>query len=126
MPFAVTPFWTSCGHDRLERNARDWLVPTEAYWRLWLQRPELSLVEDSCAGEQALHAALVAAPLRPVTAAELDAIEDTDVRANFRLFLGFRDAVQAAGSLEAAYAGMTQTRSVNTASLTTPIAISFP
>lgn len=105
MTTAHPPFWTSCGHDRLERSARGWLVPTEAYWRLWLQRPELALVEDSCAGEQALHAALVASPLRAVAATELDAIEDPDVRANFRLFLGFRDAVQAAGSLEAAYAG---------------------
>lgn len=105
MPSAVTPFWTLCGHDRLERDARGWLVPTEAYWRLWLERPELALVDDSCAGEQALHAALVASPLRTVGAADLDAIEDADVRDNFRLFLGFRDAVQAAGSIEAAYAG---------------------
>jgi hypothetical protein len=101
----VSPFWTSCGHDRLERNTRGWLVPTADYWRLWLERPELALVEESCAGERALHAALVASPLRSVTAGELDAIADADVRANFRLFLGFRDAVQAAGSLEAAYAG---------------------
>lgn len=105
MPSAVPPFWTSCGHDRLERNARGWLVPTADYWRLWLQRPELALVAESCAGEQALHALLVASPLRGVTADELDAVEDADVRANFRLFLGFRDAVQSAGSLEAAYAG---------------------
>lgn len=104
MPSAVPPFWTSCGHDRLERNARGWLVPTADYWRLWLQRPELALVAESCAGEQALHALLVASPLRRVTADELDAVEDADVRANFRLFLGFRDAVQSAGSLEAAYA----------------------
>lgn len=98
-------FWTSCGHDRLETNAQGWLVPTDAYWRLWLERPELALVDESCTGEKALHAALVASPLRAVEGFELDAIEDADVRANFRLFLGFRDAVQAAGSLEAAYAG---------------------
>lgn len=98
-------FWTTCGHDRLERNDRGWLVPTDAYWRLWLERPELAVVPESCAGEQALHAGLMASPLRDVTAAELDAVEDADVRANFRLFLDFRDAVRAAGSLEAAYAG---------------------
>ena len=33
---------------------------------------------------------------------EIDAFEDDDARANHRLFLGFRDAVIAAGSLEAA------------------------
>ena len=99
------PFWTSCGHDRLELDERGWLVPTDGYWRLWLERPELALVDESCEGEKALHAALVQSPLRTVEAFELDAIEDADVRANFRLFLGLRDAVQAAGSLEAAYAG---------------------
>lgn len=98
-------FWTTCGHHRLERNDRGWLVPTDAYWRLWLERPELAVVPESCAGEQALHAGLMASPAREVTAAELDAVEDADVRANFRLFLDFRDAVRAAGSLEAAYAG---------------------
>ena len=97
--------WTACGAHLLQRNASGWLVPTDAYWRLWLERPELALVEASCAGERALHAALVASPLRTVQAHELDAIQDADVRANVRLFLGFRDTVQAAGSLEAAYAG---------------------
>ncbi|MBT9552594.1 MAG: hypothetical protein IV088_17230 [Hydrogenophaga sp.] len=100
------PFWTSCGHDRLETNAHGWLVPTDAYWRLWLERPELALVEASCAGETALHTALMESPRRAVQAAELDAIEDADVRANVRLFLGLRDAVLAAGSLEAAYLGL--------------------
>lgn len=109
---AAQPFWTSCGHDRLERNARGWLAPTDAYWRLWLERPELALVEESCAGERALHERLVASPLRGVSPAELEAIADADVRANFRLFLGFRDAVQAAGSLEAAYAGFFRTGAI--------------
>jgi Family of unknown function (DUF6352) len=102
----VNPFWTACGHDRLDRNAHGWLVPTDDYWRLWLERPELALVEESCAGETALHEALVASPQRTVQAHELDAIEDADVRANVRLFLGLRDAVLAAGSLEAAYLGL--------------------
>lgn len=87
------------------RDPRGWLVPTDAYWRLWLQRPELALVEESCAAEQALHASLTEAPSRPVAQHELDAFEDADARANHRLFLGFRDAVIHAGSLEAAYAG---------------------
>jgi Family of unknown function (DUF6352) len=102
---AVHPFWTSCGHDRLETDARGWLVPTDGYWRLWLERPELALVEASCDGERAVHAALLESPRWTVPDHALEAIEDADVRANFRLFLGFRDAVQAAGSLEAAYAG---------------------
>jgi hypothetical protein len=101
-PSAV--LWSSCGHDRLVRNARGWLVPTADYWRFWLSRPELALVEESCSAEQALHASLMQDPGRAVPAHEIDAIEDEDVRDNHRMFLGWRDAVIAAGSLEAAYA----------------------
>lgn len=105
MPDASPSLWSSCGHEHLVRDARGWLTPTNGYWRLWLDRPELALVDESCAAERALHAALMADPTRVVASAELDAFEDEDARANHRLFLGFRDAVLAAGSLEAAYAG---------------------
>jgi hypothetical protein len=100
-----TPVWSDCGHHLLQRDARGWLIPTDDYWRLWLQRPELALVEESCAAERGLHDALMQAPTRSVAAHELAAFEDDDARANHRLFIGFRDAVQAAGSLEAAYLG---------------------
>ncbi len=105
MPSQASPLWTPCGFDHLTRDGRGWLIPTEDYWRLWLQRPELALVEESCAAERALHASLMDTPTRTVGQPELDAFEDDDARANHRLFLGFRDAVMAAGSLEAAYAG---------------------
>ena len=105
MHAAAPDVWTPGGFDRLQRNARGWLQPTDGYWRLWLQRPELALVDASCDAERALHAALVQAPQRPVSAEQLAALQDDDARANLRLFLDFRDAVQAAGSLEAAYAG---------------------
>ncbi|MFW2356398.1 DUF6352 family protein [Hydrogenophaga sp.] len=112
MPSQASPLWTPCGFDHLTRNPRGWLVPTDDYWRLWLQRPELALVEESCAAEQALHASLMDTPTRAVAQRELDAFEDADARANHRLFLGFRDAVIAAGSLEAAYAGFFKADSV--------------
>ena len=105
MANAPASFWSNCGHDQLVRGDRGWLRPTDGYWRLWLARPELALVEESCGAERALHASLMASPTRAVAAAELDAFEDDDARANHRLFLGFRDAVIEAGSLEAAYAG---------------------
>lgn len=112
MHAASPDLWTPCGFDRLQRDARGWLRPTDAYWRLWLERPELALVQASCAAECALHAALVDAPGRPVSEAELAALQDDDARANHRLFLGFRDAVQTAGSLEAAYAGFFRAGSI--------------
>lgn len=99
-------FWTSCGHDLLALDHRGWLLPTADYWRFWLSRPELALVEESCAAERALHEALIQAPDRRVPAEELEAIEDDDARANHRMFLAWRDLVIDAGSLEAAYAGL--------------------
>ena len=98
-------FWTACGHQHLTRNDSGWLSPTPDYWRLWLQRPELALVPESCKAEKRLHQALRDNPLLAVTAADLKAIKDEDARENYALFVRFRDEVQAAGSLESAYMG---------------------
>ena len=57
-------FWPSSGFGRLRRNARGWLEPTDEYLRLFLARPELALVPESCAAEQALHATLLEQPAR--------------------------------------------------------------
>jgi len=100
---ATPSFWTACGHQHLQRNARGWLQPTPEYWRLWLQRPELAPVPESCPAERRLHQALCDAPHRPVSPAELSALADEDVRANYALFLRLRDEVESAGSLESAY-----------------------
>jgi hypothetical protein len=99
-------FWPSSGFNRLRRNERGWLLPSEDYLRLFLERPELALVAESCVAEIALHEALVAQPARPVNAAELDALVDDDARANYRLFLAFRDGLLAAGTVEAYYLGL--------------------
>lgn len=96
-------FWPSCGFDPLARNARGWLVPTDSYLRLFLARPELSLVPESCVAETALHEALVAVPSRSVTPGELTALQDADARDNYTMFLAFRDALLAAGTLERYY-----------------------
>ena len=99
-------FWPSSGFSRLQRNARGWLAPSDDYLRLFLARPELALVAESCDAERALHAALVAAPSRPVAPAELAALQDADARDNYALFLRFRDGLLAAGTLEAYYLGL--------------------
>lgn len=96
-------FWPSCGFKLLDRDARGWLIPTDAYLRLFLARPELALVPESCAAETALHEALLASPARPVTPGELGALQDGDARDNYTMFLGFRDALLAAGTLEGYY-----------------------
>lgn len=99
-------FWPASGFQHLERNPRGWLVPTPGYWRLFLARPELAPVDESCPAERALHASLLVSPTRVVADAELARLSDADARANYRLFLGFRDAVQAAGTLETWYLGL--------------------
>ncbi len=98
-------FWTACGHQHLSRNAQGWLQATSDYWRLWLQRPELALVPESCSAEKRLHQALLDAPLMQVAPAQLQAFKDQDARENYQLFLRFRDEVESAGSLESAYMG---------------------
>jgi hypothetical protein len=99
-------FWPSCGYADLRRNEDGWLVPTDAWLRRLLARPELALVPESCAAETTLHRALQESPGRPVPAAQLDAIADADARDNYRVFVAFRDALQAAGTLEACYTNL--------------------
>ncbi|WP_440111455.1 DUF6352 family protein [Acidovorax sp. BL-A-41-H1] len=106
-------FWPDCGFTGLERNARGWLVPTAEYVQWLLARPELALVPESCTAEVALHGSLAAQPLRPVAPAELQALEDADARENYAVFLRFRDALCAAGTLEAYYLQLMRGGSVN-------------
>jgi len=98
-------FWTACGHQHLKLNERGWMSPTPDYWRLWLERPELALVPESCKAEKRLHKALFETPAMQVATADLKAFKDDDARQNYELFLRFRDDVQNAGSLESAYMG---------------------
>ena len=99
-------FWPASGYARLERTPRGWLRPTDAYLRVFLALPELAVVVESCPAEIALHDALVAAPARAVAPAELATLQDADARSNYAMFLAFRDALLAAGSLEAYYLGL--------------------
>jgi len=105
-------FWPSSGFTRLQRNPRGWLMPTDDYLRLFLARPELALLPESCAAEQALHAALQTDPARPVSEDQLQALEDPDARESYGLFLRFRDGLLAAGTLEAYYLGLFRAGSI--------------
>lgn len=106
-------FWPHCGFLMLARDARGWLVPTEAYFQWVLARPELALVPESCAAEMALHQSLATSPLRPVALQELAALEDDDARENYAVFLRFRDGLLAAGTLEAYYLQLMRSGAVN-------------
>jgi len=99
-------FWRSSGYHLLARNASGQLEVSDDFLRAYLLRPEIRPVEESCARERALHAALMEAPRRAVAAREIDAVADTDARDNYRLMLRFRDRLIAAGTLEACYADL--------------------
>jgi hypothetical protein len=105
--FATPPAhaaWPDCGARHLQADPRGWHRPTPDYWRAWLLRPELAPVPESCVAERALHEALLHDPLRSVIPGQVEAVADADVRENWRHFLRLRDAVQRAGTLEAAWA----------------------
>lgn len=84
-------------------RSHDWLAPSAAHVRRFLDLPELAIVEESCRAERMLNASLRDDPLRRVSVGELDAFEDDDARSNHRTFVRFRDALVAAGTFEAYY-----------------------
>jgi len=106
-------FWPSSGFSEHQRNPRGWLLPTDDYLRLFLDRPELALLPESCAAERALHAALRVSPSRPVAEAELQAMADPDARESYSLFLRFRDGLLDAGTLEAYYLALFRAGSIS-------------
>ena len=74
-------YWPSSGYRLLTVGADGRLTLTDDFLRVFLARPELAPVRESCAGELALHDALLANPrratlravLRGVAAAHRDA-----------------------------------------------------
>ncbi len=96
-------FWLSSGFHRLRRDPTGHLAVTDEFLRAYLERPELRLVDESDADEHALHAKLHAEPRAMVTTRELVALGDPDVRANYRIFVDFRDRLVAVGTLESVY-----------------------
>lgn len=96
-------FWKSSGYHLLDRDAGGRLAVTNDFLRAYLLRPEMSPPPEACANEVALYESLVADPRRGVSDAEVAALADADARDNFQVWLGFRDRLVEAGTLEAAY-----------------------
>ncbi|MEM8957763.1 MAG: DUF6352 family protein [Pseudomonadota bacterium] len=99
-------FWKSSGFHLVARDGDGWLTVTPELLRAYYARPEIHPVEESCAAEIALFERLMEDPALPVTEADLAAIADADTAGNYRVLLRFRDHLLAAGSIEAAYAGL--------------------
>lgn len=96
-------FWLSSGFHLLARDPAGRLAVTDDFLRAYFARPEIRPVEESCAAEIALHAALLADPRRPVTPEAIAAMADPDAQENYRHLLAFRDHLLAHGSIEEAY-----------------------
>jgi hypothetical protein len=100
----MTPdLWPSCGFSLLDRAADGRLVVTDDYLRFYFSRPELALVDESCAAERALHERMLEEPRAEVTASAIACIADADARANYEVMLRFRSQLLAAPSLESFY-----------------------
>lgn len=95
--------WKSAGRHLVTRADNGWLKVTPDYLRAYFTRPEIHPVEDSCAAEHRLFNTLMADPFCPVSMAEIEAVVDPDVIENYRVVLGFRDLLCAAGTVEGAY-----------------------
>jgi hypothetical protein len=96
-------FWLSCGHHLLDRDQAGHLLVTDEFLKAYLARPELAPPGDACAGERALHAALLASPRRSIDPREIAAIADPDARENWGVAIGWRDRLAAHRTLEAVY-----------------------
>ena len=109
------------GEFALQRNERGWLLPSDDFLRMFLARPELAPVPESCRAELALHAALLETPSRPVAPGTLATLQDADARESYTLFLRFRDGLLTVGTLEAYYLSLFRpTRSTAPAGIDIP------
>jgi Family of unknown function (DUF6352) len=96
-------FWVHSGLALLDEDAAGQLQVTDDFLRAYLRRPELALEDESCAGENQIHAFLQQSPRGALTQAMLEAIEDQDVRDNWRLFAAFRQYLLETRTIEEAY-----------------------
>ena len=103
LPPQSLPAKTGSGSLNASLTEHVWLAPTDEFLRSFLNRPELAPVPESCAAELALHAALNDAPTMPVSPGKVQALKDADARESYAHFLRFRDALLAAGTLQAYY-----------------------
>jgi Family of unknown function (DUF6352) len=101
-------FWVHSGLALLDTDEHGSLLITDEFLRAYLDRQELALVPESCAGEMTLHASLKANPRLADIEFErgITGILDSDVQENFRLFLRLRNRLISASNLQAAYVGI--------------------
>jgi hypothetical protein len=103
----VTDFWRSSGWHLLVRHDDGRHLVTPDFLRAYLLRPELRPVDESCAAERALHAALLEEPDRPLTPVALLRLKDPDARENYEVYARWRELLLRSATLEDAYLELT-------------------
>ncbi|WP_353202805.1 DUF6352 family protein [Polynucleobacter sp.] len=96
-------FWSQSPYKTLEPGPDGQLLVTDDFLRTYLQRPELSLVPESCTAEQSIHARLLANPRCDIAKEEIGQMADADIQENYRVWLRYRARLVAANSLESFY-----------------------
>jgi hypothetical protein len=96
-------FWPQSAYKTLEPSPDGQLLVTDDFLRTYLQRPELSLVPESCAAERSIHARLLANPRCDIAEEEISQMADADIQENYRVWLRYRARLLAASSLESFY-----------------------
>jgi len=99
----MSNYWPNSTYQTLLTSPDGQLLVTDDFLRTYLQRPELSLVPESCAVEQALHQRLTENPRTEITEQEITAMADEDIQENYRVWLRYRTRLLAASSLEGFY-----------------------
>jgi hypothetical protein len=99
----MTNYWPNCGYQTLIPSPDGQLLVTDDFLRTYLQRPELSLVPESCEAEKALHQRLLADPRAVIAEQEIALMQDEDIQENYRVWLRYRARLIAASSLENFY-----------------------
>ena len=99
----MTNYWPNSAFQTLLISPDGQLLVTDDFLRTYLQRPELSLVPESCAVEHAMHQRLSENPRAEITEQEIAAMADEDIQENYRVWLRYRARLLAASSLEAFY-----------------------
>ena len=106
-------FWPQSAYKTLLTSPDGQLLVTDDFLRTYLQRPELSLVPESCPTEQLLHARLTANPRAEVSESEIAQMADLDIQENYRVWLRYRKRLLAANSLESFYMSLFQGEGVD-------------
>ena len=99
----MSNYWPNSAYQTLLTSPDGQLLVTDDFLRTYLQRPELSLVPESCAAELALHQRLTENPRIEITEQEITAMADEDIQENYRVWLRYRTRLLAASSLEGFY-----------------------